>query len=384
MVDLPWLWLGLLSVGAAAALIYIFRRRRRLYFEEDNYTKALELWLGGDHQGAIAAFRLAIEGDPASIDPYLQLGNLLRTVGDARRAAVLHRTLTVRTDVPQSKRFSIALALAEDLIEMKQWEEARAVLDELESAGPASARFWHARFLQWVGLGNEGGAARALREGSRRAELPQRRRFHDQFELFQLDRALRAVYANDVSEAKRLLKSAHAEGVIAARVRYVRALIAAREGKIEEATELLTSGLVAHPEEMNLFLPALQELLLDTGHFERTIPVLEAASQAENSPPALWIALAILYAKLDEREKAIALLEEKAHDPRLTPDAAAPLLRLFVAEAPTSDFARVWRTLRMPSSATQWRCSACGSKQPAVLWFCPDCHRFNTVILSAR
>lgn len=385
MADLGvWFWLGLIGAAAAAALFYIFRRRRRALLEEDHYTRGLELWLAGDRQGAIAAFRLAIEADPGAIDPYLQLGSLLRQTGDAKRAAVLHRTLTVRHDVPQAKRFSIALALAEDLIQMGAWEEARVVLDELESGGPTSPRFWRARFHQWAGLGNEGGAARALKDGSRRAELGARGRFLQEFELYQLDRALRAARNGRAGESRQLLKGVRAEGEAGAKVRFVRGLVAGQEGDLEQAIGLLTSGLVEHPEEMHLFLPALQQLLLASGHYERTIPILEAASQAEASPPALWIALCLLYEKLEERDKAIALLEEKAHDPRLTPDAAAPFLRLLVADAPASDFARVWRLLRMPGSATQWRCAACDARHPDVLWFCPSCRRFQTIVLSPR
>jgi len=57
---------------------------------------------------------------------------------------------------------------------------------------------------------------------------------------------------------------------------------------------------------------------------------------------------------------------------------------LLAADDPASDFARVWRSLRMPGSATQWRCTACGTKQPEVLWFCPACRGFDTIALTVR
>mgnify|MGYP001100842504 CR=1 FL=1 len=378
------IFLVVVGAVAAGALLWIFRRRRRIVLQEDHYTKGLELWLAGELQGAIASLRLAIEAEPASVDPYLQLGNLLRAAGDARRAAVLHRTLTVRGDVPEQKRMSIALALADDLIELKQWEEARQVLDELETIASGSTRFWRSRFRQWFGLGDEAAAARALREGAKKTDPAQRARFQADFELFQLDRALRAVRDGHPAEARQLLRGVQARGPWEGRLNFVRALVAAREGDFAEATEIMTAGLVAHPEEMRLFLPALQDVLLESGHFERTIPIMEAACQSEAAPPALWINLALLYEKLGERAKAIELLAEKAGDPNLTPDVAAPFLRLLAAARPDADFARVWRFLRMPSASRAWRCRACGAKQPDVLWVCPSCQALDTIGLSPR
>lgn len=380
----PLLLLLLLSASAAGILFWVFRRRRKVALGEDHYTKGLELWLGGEHQGAIASLRLAIENDPGGVDPYLQLGNLLRLTGDARRAAVLHRTLTVRADVPQQKRISIALALADDLIQLGQWEEARLVLEELESLAPGSARFWRARFRQWAGLGNENAAARALREGARRAESAARPRFQNDFERYQLDRALRAARDGKPADARQLLKTVRADGEQAARVAFIKALVTALEGDVEQATEQMTAGLVAYPDHMQLFLPALQDVLLESGHFERTIPILETACQAEEAPPALWISLALLYEKLGQRARAIALLAAKAPDARLTPEVAAPFLKQLAATTNDRDFARVWGFLHMPGSATQWRCAACGTKQPDLLWFCPACHGFDTIALTSR
>ncbi len=378
------LFLLLIGASVAAALFWIFRRRRRVVLGEDHYTRGLELWLAGETHGAVAALRLAIEAEPGSIDPYLQLGNLLRTLGDAKRAAVLHRTLTIRADVPEQKRVSIALALADDLIALEHWEEARLVLDELENLAQGSARFWRARFRQWAGLGDAALAARALRDGARKAEGGTRARFQSDFELYQLDRALRAVREGHLGEARQLLKGVRQGGEHDARLDYVRALLASAAGHVDEATEILTAGLVSHPDHMQLFLPALQDVLLRSGRFERTIPILEAASLADTAPPALWIALALLYEKLGQRHRGLELLAGKAGDPRLTPDVAAPYLKQLAADSPQADFARVWRTLRMPATITAWQCRGCGARQPEPVWFCPACHGFGTVDLTAR
>jgi lipopolysaccharide biosynthesis regulator YciM len=373
----PWLFIGLLVLGAVLGLLLVFPRRQARV-QEDAYTQGLEQWLAGDLKKAQTSFRKAIELDPGAVDPYLQLGNLLRLGGDAKRAAVLHRGLTVRNDVPPGKRVSISLALADDLIQMQHWAEAKGVLDSLEPLAAGLPRFWRARFAHCLGAGDEPAASRALQSATTRCGQPNAQMFRDQHVLFQLDRALRFCRVEKPGEAKRLLKELPRDGRHSAKVAFVRALIAAQTESAEEAVATATRGLVDAPEAMELFLPALQQALLSSGHYERSIPILETASRAETAPASLWIALALLYEKLGEREKGIALLEDKAGDPRLTPNVAAPLLKLLAMEDRHSAWARIWRTLHLPASLRHWQCQSCGSKQADVRWFCPACHSFDS------
>ena len=373
----PWLFLVLVAAVAGLALVIVYRRRSRPEVG-DGYTRGLELWLAGDRKGARAAFRAAIQRDPEAVDPYLQLGNLLRLTGDARRAAVLHRSLTVRPDVAAPKRLSISLALAEDLVALQQWPEARQVLDLLEPHAAVEPRFWRARFAQQLGAGDGEAAARALQRAGQSCGGDEGQEFRRQHAVFQLDRALQACRRGQVQEARRLLKQVPREGALRARRIYVEALAAARERNYERAVDIVATGLLEAPGELAPYLPALQEILLESGQYDRTVPILESACQAEDSPPALWIALALLYEKLDEREKALRMLESKAGDVRLTPNAAAPFLKLLAAENGKTRFARVWRMLHMPAVDRRWRCRECGTLQEKVRWFCPVCRSFDS------
>lgn len=378
----PWLF-GLMVVAAAAIALVVVFGRRRTSVQEDSYAKGLELWLAGDQPGAITALRAAIANDPNAVDPYLQLGNLLRISGDAKRAMVLHRGLTVRNDIPQEKRLSISLALAEDLVALARWPEAAKVLEPLETHAASSPRFWRLRFAQSLGAGNEEAAARALQTGAARCSGGEAQEFQERLGFFQLDRCLRYCRAQHPGKARRLLKRVPATGALAARHTFVRALIATVERDIEAAVGIAVEGLLAAPQEMAFFLPALQEVLLERGQFARTVPILESACQAENAPASLWIALALLYEKLDERDKAIRLLENKAQDPRLTPDTAAPYLKLLAGEHRDTAFSRVWQTLHLTSGTSGWRCAKCGFSEPEVRWFCPSCSGFNSFTATA-
>jgi len=372
-----------LIVGVAvlivAVLWFVLRQRPEAAVQEDDYTRGLELWLSGERPAAVEAMRRAVAGSPESVDPYLQLGLFLRQSGDARRAAALHRGLAARPGLDRAKRTSVALALAEDLNDLGRWDESRSLLDDIQKRKPSMPRFWHARFRQWQGQGDPDAAARALREAVRRVDAEHQESFQRRHQLFLLDRALDAIRKDTPREAHRFLKDVSDDGPYAARVAHVRALIRLGDGEHEKAAEIATSGLLQAPEESELLLPVLQKALLESGRYERTIPILESACQSELAPASLWIALALLHEKVGDREMAVRLLESKSGDERLTLAAAAPFLRILVHDLPDSDFTRIWDALHTRTGQVIWHCHECGATYDEVRWYCPACNAFDGV-----
>ncbi|MBT7311778.1 tetratricopeptide repeat protein, partial [bacterium] len=202
-------WLLVFSVSAVIATIfwYFAIHRQRTTVQEDSYTRGLEQWLNGDINEAILSMREAIDNDPSSIDPYLQLANLLRESGDARRAAVLHRGLTVRPGVNTQKQFSISLALAQDLLELGKWQEAKELLGTLQRHNPTTPIFWESRFRQWAGMEEQDEAAKTLKSAIKKVPAGHRETFSNWHELYQLDRAQIANSEEQSSLARKLVKS---------------------------------------------------------------------------------------------------------------------------------------------------------------------------------
>jgi len=360
----------------AGALFLLLRRRVGRGVTEDPYTHGLELWLAGDTAGASEALRRAVDREPHAVDPYLQLGNLLRLTGDPRRAAALHRGLIARPGLTPDKRISVTLALTEDLLALQKWDEAGDLLDSLLRHNLAAPRFWRARFRQFLGQDLKDGAARALKEGSRRAPAEAAAVFGEHYELFQLDRAVQAAQSGNHGEARRLAKSVDKTGPRGHLALYVRAYSHLGERNHERAAELATEGLLLAPAAADLLLPVLQKALLAAGRFERSIPILESACQDADAPPSLWLALAMLQEKIGDREQAVTMLEGKRGDIRLTPAVATGYLRILVNDLPDSDFTRVWSALHMPEGPRNWTCRNCGAQSEGVRWYCRACDSF--------
>lgn len=164
----------------------------------------------------------------------------------------------------------------------------------------------------------------------------------------------------------------------AARTALVRALAAAVQGDAEAALKVGADHLLDQPEELAVLLPYLQSALLESGQYARTIPLLENACRAEGAPASLAIDLALLYEKLGRRSDTLRLLESRSGDPGITPDVAAPLLKLLFRESGPSDLRTVWGHLGRPRRRTRFVCASCGAPSQRMRWFCPECRSFDS------
>jgi lipopolysaccharide biosynthesis regulator YciM len=345
---------------AAGAAVYLTFRETKKPTRGDDYLHALEQWIEGNLDEAATLLHRVVHDDPDSVEPFLQLGNLLRLQGDAERAAVLHRSLTVRSTLTMSQQYS------------------------LPRVAMSRSRYWKTRFAQWHGLGDKAEAARTLKNAPRQCPENDRPWFHAAYSSYQLDRALAHALAGETSEAKARLKDLKNIAGAQSRIALVRAIMAAVENDAAKAVSIASDSLLNSLEELDVFLPLLQEVLLQSGQFARSLPILERACQAGNAPPSLWIDLAMLYEKLGHRDKALRLLESKSGRRRFTPDSAAPYLKMLVEDSPGSDFGKVWHMLSMPSGPEGWICRQCGQRSERIRWFCPACQGFHTYCAGAN
>lgn len=369
---------GVAVVAAVAGVLWTVFRRSEPRDRGSDYLRALEHWLAGEEDEALRLLTEVVRQDPSSVEPYLQLGHLLRHRGDAARAAVLHRGLTVRPGLPRPQRVAIGLALAEDLLALERWDEAQEVLDGLVRDATGRSTYWRARFAQWHGQGNLPEAARALKNAPRFCPERDHSWFRSAYTAYQLDRALQHARAGESGPARARLKDVSKFPSAAPRAALVRAVLAAAEQDAAGALTVAAEELLDNPRELEIFLPLLQDVLLASGQFSRSVPILERACQSAQAPPRLWISLALLYEKLGERDKALRLLEAKADDGALTADVAAPYLKHLSRESSGTDLGKVCSALATPATTRVWTCGDCGHAAPQIRWFCPVCGGFDT------
>ncbi len=345
---------------------------------EHDYQHALESWIGGDLDHASELLHKVVHNNPESVDGFLHLGTLLRLKGEPAKAAALHKGLTARNGLSRHKKVSIGLALVDDLIALEKWSEATEVLDSLIRDASDRTRYWKSRFILFHNKGNLKEAALALRNAPRHCPDKDKKWFEDAYSAYQLDRAMGHALQCQTKECRSRLKDVRNIEGTGVRTSLVEAMLAAASNDATEAMNVVSNGLLDSPQELEIFLPVLQEVLLMTGQFARSIPLLERACQNENAPASLWITLCLLYEKLDMREKTMALIQNKAGNVGFTPDIAAPLLRILALEVPQTDISKAWKMLSLPASKHPWTCCHCGHERPQIGWFCSQCHSFDS------
>ncbi|MFT5315984.1 MAG: lipopolysaccharide biosynthesis regulator YciM [Candidatus Krumholzibacteriia bacterium] len=372
------LWLiGLMVVVVSARVLW-----KSFFTEEDepvrdDYLHALELWIEGELSEAADLLHKVVHDNTHAFEPFLYLGNLLRLQGDAQRAAVLHRSLTVRPNLTMAQKVAVGMSLAEDLNDLELWDESGQVLDSILRKATDNTRYWRARFAQRHGQDNRPEAAKTLKHAVKHVPARDHAWFRNAYICYQLDRALNHAIASEANEAKARLKDVRDFPEANARASLVAAIMAAVENDAAKAVTIASEQLLNNPHELSIFLPLLQEVLLSSGQFARTIPILERACQSENAPASMWVDLALLYEKLNERDKATRFLQSKAGRSQFTPNAAAPYLKMLVNETPDTDFAQVWKMLAMPTAPDGWTCTQCNHAAPHIRWFCSECGAFD-------
>ena len=139
--SLPWI-VGVVAVAAVGFALWRTFGQQDSAPQRDDYLHALELWIEGELEDAAALLHKVVHDDPQAVEPFLHLGNLLRLQGDAERAAVLHRGLTVRPDLTLAQKIVVGLSLAEDLNALERWDESGQVLDTLLRNATNRSRYW--------------------------------------------------------------------------------------------------------------------------------------------------------------------------------------------------------------------------------------------------
>lgn len=368
----PWL-VGATVVLLAAAALWLTLRRPKTAGTDDLRNKALDLWLAGDHVGARDTLREYVRDNPHDTESSFQLAALMRLTGEPGRAAALHQSLAVRRDLSPWRRLTTGLGLAEGFIDLKRYEDAATALDEVAELATRDVRWYRLRFAVAVRREHPDVAADVLRSGEKRLTAEPAAELKALRAAWLTDRTLQLVHEGDIAGARNLLRKTRGLEPAAGRVHLIRAMIAAAENDPDQAVRAVSDGLSSYPAEMAPAMRLLEGVLLDTGRFTRVIPILEAACRDETAPAELWASLARLYEKLGRRDDALRLLASKRGDPRLTPDALAPYLRLLTAEVPDAAFSRVWNLLSDPSREHGYSCRLCGRQEPSLRWFCSGC-----------
>lgn len=238
-----------------------------------------------------------------------------------------------------SKAHHARLAVAHELIEQAQWEQAEQALDALyEDVGDrayARALVLQARGWLYTGSGEPAKAIQSLRDALALASLPRQAAQDARYLLAQLllrqDEAAAAASVMDAWLAAS--KNPSAEGLHLAGTAHA---LAGANDKARPYLERAVAAVEVLPEAWGQRLLSVQ---LATGQVEAARPLLRRLIVIDPDVAAYWLQLADVEAKRGEPETAVAVLE-LARQRGLLQEPAALL-----------DLARRWMALGAPAGA---------------------------------
>ncbi|MFH1145205.1 MAG: tetratricopeptide repeat protein [Candidatus Eisenbacteria bacterium] len=226
--------LGIVAAGILLLPLWGARQRQGLRSMLSRYQTIVDAVLADDLVRAREELKEIIRVDTDDIGAYLKLAQVFRREGDRERSIAIHRSLTAREIADRGVKVAVLSGLAEDLMQMQRYGEARPV-------------------------------AEALRQIDRRHPLPNRVELHQSLEREDWDGVRRALAA--LRRAGRAMADEEAD-----RIRVWVAARMSEGGSGQDARKLLEEVLRDRPDQVPAAL-LLGDSWAEEGHFERAADV---------------------------------------------------------------------------------------------------------------
>ena len=200
------LYLFLIAVICSLILViafYYFRPKKKLP-TESIYTKALNAIIQGDKKIALKHLKDVVKQDTNHIDAYLQIGNILREEGNIEAAVKIHRSLTMRPNLPKEALRQIHKSLALDYYKLDNLNRAKEEAEIIIKSNKKN--LWANEFLLEIYE-----AQNKWKEAAQLSKMVQRIKASkdpDQLSRFLVFQSMDKLKNNQTEEAVSLLKKA--------------------------------------------------------------------------------------------------------------------------------------------------------------------------------
>ncbi|RKZ19202.1 hypothetical protein DRQ17_01605 [bacterium] len=351
----------ILSVFFLALLLITFGRYRGTPKKlPKNYIKGLELLSDGDSERAIEYLNRAWKEDPENIDAYLRVGDILREMGKANSAIMIHRNLSVKPLIPRDKKIRVLKSLAEDYIAMKKYGEATKVLIKSMHEGDESQET--ARKLLWLF---------EMQEEWEKAYETARNIFTDRKKLYSY-----GVYVGmkllkkDPDRAYHYIRQGFKAKIPLAKL--ANAFYLLEKEDINSGIKELINVLKEYPSYSESGLGVLEKLMFDRGRFSEIESVYRDIIEKDPMNITAINHYVDFLLKKGDKNKALDLITNLN-----LPDNHPDTLHLKLTVYAETDIERIKELtpmlIRACKSTRKYKCRECGYETEVFDWKCPNC-----------
>ncbi len=376
----------------AAALGYFFARfgddEEGIDQSEPNetlnadYIKGLNFLLNEQPDQALEVFLRMVEVDDETLETHFALGGLFRRRGEVDRAIRVHQNIIARPNLSLMHREHALVSLAEDYLGAGLFDRAEKLFQELCDSAEYRIRALHKLVRIYEVTHDWEQAIEAYRELEK---IDPNLEEVGQVAHYYCELAEHAVQDRDFVRARELLQKAGSDQHSTVRARLALADLARETGDHKQSVKLFREVMDAEPRLIGEVIPRLAEscrALDDQALLSDSLNKLR-----KNEPLASKaIALAAIHDPQIQNETALQCLWDYiAEDPILVNLVEIEELGQGDTEARQKTVERVRRGLAALISAThRYRCNECGYVTSQLLWQCPSCRSWETVVPVGR
>lgn len=371
----PLLVLGLLIL---ASILFFFSRRPRRSGQDAaaDYAAGLNYMVSGDLQMALRKLRDAVRKDTERIDAYLKIGDILRELGNHDQAIKVHRDLTARLNLDPVQHVQILRALVLDYAAKKSYEQALGVIQQIFALKKDDLWAREKELQLYEELGDWNRAAESYKRLSKIKDGVQKSRLA----LYRVEMGKKLARAGNERDARATFREAMKLDPRCAAAYLEMSESYIREQRPQDALNTLKKFLQAAPEKAALAFESIKELLFTIGEFGEIENVYNQVIARSPENWRAYLALAEIKDKKGELDEAISLCQTiLQRNPDYTP-ARECLVRYYHRSEKTNlAIEQALALINSRQTGGTFACEACGHEQEKPFWYCPSCHRWETV-----
>ncbi len=378
-MDMNLIYISMVVVGLVLIVgIYIFihkyKKRERRY---PPFTQALSLMLSGENERALEILREVIREDTSNIEAYILYGDILRTMGFYRKAAKIHKELTIRTGLRSDDLMRINRSLLQDYIEGGMYRQSLKIAAYLLGRNKSDLWTLKLKLRALEELGEWKNAAETAKKIQSITAKPDK----EQLALYKVMEGIDILKKSGKEHDARLkfreaikIDERFAWSYIELADSYL------RDGRTGDAIKVWKQFFSNNPMYAYLVFDELESTLFELNKFQDLEKIYRELIERNPQNSRAFAALAKFMHRKGETDRAIAICREGLE---VRPESLwlrRNLFKYLALDGKLAEAAEVGlEVLKMVTQEKEeFSCKECGYLTTKPLWRCPKCKSWRS------
>ncbi|MCP4724116.1 MAG: tetratricopeptide repeat protein [bacterium] len=339
-----------------------------------SYVLALNELIAGNNSKAKDLFVEAVRFDTNNIDAYLKLGMLYRLDNNPGKALKIHKELMIRPNLSNSLLVDIYNNIVEDLIDLKNYNEALSYVEKTLSIDPHNK--WALEIQPEIYTFKEDwkNAFKFLKTNTEQPETKSR-----QLAIYKIANGLKLMEVDEFHDARILFKEAIKLDKAYPPPYLLLGEAYSKEERIEDAVKVWREFSEEVPEKAYMVFDFLDQAYFQTGNYgAMEVFYTKLIEQDPDNCKAL-LKLGEIYFKKGEKDKAFDMTERSL---KINPHSPHGLKNLILYLDSKGDLQTIKeKALSLAETVTDknaYKCNNCGHSTSEIIIKCQECGEWDT------